>query len=360
MVTGTRYDFGRDWNEVVNNWCLGLPLPMPAEETWEALGTLEQLWPERLGEVLTKGQRGNFVMAHLIDDGLTLAICQNLDGFEGVLNRIKNGEQAALSEMRFAAALVDLGYQAVLDTEHHGKHPDALIIADNQEIFIDVVTPEMSDHMKHLSAMGNTLVHKFLEKLSTTFTNKRLEIFALAPDLMSIYEDIDRFLDKPGNFETDKLYEIPGMALIKFHDGNAQVDIGQLIQAEPDPLLVMGFAATNQAGNSVVLRFSSADERLQRMLNDKSPQFSKEEANLFVIDLSHIPHGFKNWPALVRRRLQPERNRRFSGVLLLHRYLDIATGSFVLNTHLEEHPNPYKKLPASLLNDLMRLNQVVS
>lgn len=49
-------------------------------------------------------------MAHVIDDGLTLAACQNLDGFEGVLNRIKKGEQSALSELRFAAALVDLGY----------------------------------------------------------------------------------------------------------------------------------------------------------------------------------------------------------------------------------------------------------
>ncbi len=133
-----------------------------------------------------------------------------------------------------------------------------------------------------------------------------------------------------------------------------------LIQVDPDPL-IMGFAAlTNQTGNSVVLRFSSTDERLQRMMNDKSPQFSKEEANLFVIDLSIIPYGFKNWPALVRRRLQVDRHRRFSGVLLLHRYLDNAARPFVLNSHLEEHPNPYKKLPASLLNDLMRLNQAVS
>ncbi len=361
MTIGTRRDFGRDWNEVINSWCLGSSLPVPAEKAWEALGALEQLWPEYLGEVLTRGQRGDFVMVHVIDDGLTLLVCQNLDGFESVLHRIRDNEQGALAEARFASALVKVGYHPVLDTPHrNGKHPDALILSDNQEVFIDVISPERSNQMKHLDAMGNYLVHHFLEKLPASFTNKRLEIFALAPDLMSIREHVDRFLDQPGNLVTEKPYEIPGIAFIKFHEGNAQVDIGQLIQVEPEPVLVMGFFSTNQTGNSVLLRFSSADERLQRMLNDKSHQFSKEEANLFVIDLSLITYGFKNWPDLVRRRLQAERNRRFSGVLLLHRYLDNATRSFVLNSHLEEHSNPYKKLPASLLNDLMRLNAAVS
>ena len=91
-MIGHRHDFGKDWAEVVNDWCLETPLPVPSENAWEALGALEQLWPERLGEVLTRSQKGNFVMAHVIDDGLTLAACQNLNGFEGVLSRMKIGE----------------------------------------------------------------------------------------------------------------------------------------------------------------------------------------------------------------------------------------------------------------------------
>lgn len=361
MEIGHRQDFGRNWNEVVNNWCLGLPLPVPHEKAWEALEVLEFLWPEYLGEVLTKGQMGAFVMAHVIDNGLTLLACQDLNGFEGVLKRIKDKEQAALSEARFASLLVDMGYRPVLDTTHkNGKCPDAHILCGNQEVFIDVILPERSDHIKHISAVGNTLVSDFLDRISATFSNKRLEIFVLSPDLISIREDVYRFLDEPGNLVTDKVYEIPKIALIKFGDGNAQIDISQLIQVEPDSPLIMGIASTNQTGNTVVLRFSSADERLQRMLNDKSPQFSKEEANLFVIDLSLIPYGFKNWPHLVRRRLQAERNRRFSGVILLHRYLDNSTRSFVLNSHLEQHPNPYRKLPAHLLDELATINQLSS
>lgn len=361
MALGQRLDFGRDWNEVVAHWCFGSPLSVPPEKAWVALGVLEELWPEYLGDVLARGLRGDFVIAHVIDDGLTLLACRNLDGFDSVLYRMRNNEQSALAEARFASVLVNLGYQPVLDTPHkNGKHPDALILSDNQEVFIDVISPERSDNLKHLSDIGTALVNHFLEKLSARFTNKRLEIFALAPDLMSIREHIDRFIDESENPVTDEIYAISEIALIKFNDGNTQIDISQLIQVEPDPPLIMGTTSTNQTGNSVVLRFSTADERLQRMLNDKSPQFSKEEANLFVIDLSRIPYGLKNWPHLVRRRLQVERNRRFSGVLLLHRYLDNEARSFVLNSHLEEHPNPNKKLPVSYLNDLMRLNKAIS
>lgn len=60
-IIGHRHDFGKDWAEVMNGWCSGLPFPIQADKAWEALGALEQLWPKRLGEVLTRGQRGNFV-----------------------------------------------------------------------------------------------------------------------------------------------------------------------------------------------------------------------------------------------------------------------------------------------------------
>src|SRR2546421_868909 len=54
----------------------------------------------------------------------------------------------ALAEARFASALVKVGYHPVLDTPHrNGKHPDALILSDNQEVFIDVILPERSDHI---------------------------------------------------------------------------------------------------------------------------------------------------------------------------------------------------------------------
>ncbi len=169
-TVGHRHDFGKDWDEVIRDWCLGASLPLESDKAWEALGALEHLWPERLGEVFTRGQRGYFVMAHVIDDGLTLAACRNLDGFEGVLTRIKKGEQAALSELRFAAALVNVGYEPVLDKEYRRKRPDALIIAENKEIFIDVITPEMSEDTKQAEVIASTLAQKLYHKLANQTT----------------------------------------------------------------------------------------------------------------------------------------------------------------------------------------------
>jgi len=55
-TVGHRYDFGKDWDEVVRDWCLGVSLPLESDKAWETLEALEHLWPERLGEVLTRCQ----------------------------------------------------------------------------------------------------------------------------------------------------------------------------------------------------------------------------------------------------------------------------------------------------------------
>lgn len=42
VIIGHRRDFGKGWAEVVNDWCLGISLPVQADQAWEALGALEQ------------------------------------------------------------------------------------------------------------------------------------------------------------------------------------------------------------------------------------------------------------------------------------------------------------------------------
>jgi hypothetical protein len=359
-IIGHRHDFGKDWAEVVNDWCSGIPLPVPSDKAWEALGVLELHWPERLGEVLTGGRKGTFVMAHLIDDGLTLTACQNLNGFEGVLSRIKKGEQAALSEMRFAAALVELGYQPVLDTEHHGKRPDALIIADNKEIFIDAVTPGMSEDAKQAGVTASTLAQKLLEKLVNQTTPSRLEVYILTANLHHLADEITQFLDTPELSLSDTVYTIPNTALVKYSEQDAYHNVGATILVDTE-FPVIGVARANVIGsivNSVTVRLPFTDDRLELLMGRKRKQFSEDEVNLLVIDVAGALHGFKKWVPLAQRRLQPNLNRRFSGIVLYNRHLDISTGAFIRACHIEEHPSPYHKLPTCLLNDLSKFHQV--
>jgi hypothetical protein len=354
-----RNDFGKDWDEVVRDWCLGIPLPLVSDKAWEALGALEHLWPERLGEVLIRGQRGYFVMAHVIDYGLTLATCQNLDGFEGVLSRIKKSEQAALSELRFATDLVNVGYDPVLDKEYRGKRPDALIIAENKEIFIDVITPEMSEVTKQAEVIASTLAQKLFHNLANQTTPSRLEVYILSPDLHRLADEIVHFLDTPGLSLSETVHTIPNIALVKYSEPDSHLNVGPTIHIDTE-LPVIGVARANSLGSSVTVRLPFTDDRLEQLMHRKRKQFSEDEVNLLVIDLSGVSHGFKRWLPLARRRLQQTINRRFSGIIFFNRYLDMNTAAFIRACHIEEHPNPYQKLPTNLLNNLTKLNQASS
>lgn len=85
------------------------------------------------------------------------------------------------------------------------------------------------------------------------------------------------------------------------------------------------------------------DYRSQRILNNKIRQLSREKLGLIVMGLSGIPGGFKHWPELIRRRLQPNLNRRIGGVLLTE---SAITGKSMENRKvLIEHPNPFRTLP---------------
>jgi len=351
-----RHNFGKDWDEVVRDWCLGVSLPLERNKAWEALGVLERLWPARLGEVLTRGVRGYFEMAHVIDDGLTFAACQNLDGFEGVLSRIKKGEQAALSELTFATALVNVGYEPVLDTEYRGKRPDALLRAENKAIFIDVITPEMSEDKKQAEVVASTLAQKLFHKLANQTTPSRLEVYVLSPDLHHLADEIAHFLDTPGLSLSETVHTIPNIALVKYSEPDRHHNIGPTIPVDTE-FPVIGVARANSLGNSVIVRLPFTDDRLELLMHRKRKQFSEDEVNLLVIDLSGVSLSFKRWLPLARRRLQPTINRRFSGIVLFYRYLDISTAAFIRAYHIEEHPNPYQKLPTSFLNDLAKLNQ---
>jgi len=179
----------------------------------------------------------------------------------------------------------------------------------------------------------------------------------LTPYPRDISQEVWAFLGNPAIFPSEVVHEIPDIALIKYSNipETEVLNIGPMISVDTD-LPIMGHGSTNQTHNSVTVRYPFTDDRFELMMSRKAKQFSKDEINLFVIDLPHVPGATKRWQPLARRRLQPEINRRFSAIILFFRYMDNNTGIFVQHCYLEQHPNPYKKLPESLLSDLRMLN----
>lgn len=359
---GNRLNFGNNWAEVVNTWCLGEPLSIPDETAWEALSVLERLWPEYLGEVLARRVRGWSIMIEIIYTGLTLAKCQSLRGFEGVIKRLRSGEDGALPELEFAANLFDLGYEPILDEPYHGIRPDALVISEGKEVCIDVISPLTSDEMRNAYTIMSTIGTNLREKLSTQVTNLRLELYLLAPTPYDITDEVYSFLCSSPVPLPGVAHELPGLALIRYSHAADQLSPGLSVDTASSEDIItptLLCASADQTGNNVNVHFPLADERLELLMSRKRGQFSPNEINLLVINVTRVPGGFKGWQPLLQRRLQPGINKRFSGVALLQYHWN---GSCVFRPecYLEQHPNPYTKLPASLVNDLMRLNQVVS
>jgi len=56
-----------------------------------------------------------------------------------------------------------------------------------------------------------------------------------------------------------------------------------------------------------------------------------------------------------RSELDAHLNRRFSGVIIFRRQFDPTTGLLTQECHVEQHHNPYKKIPQSFLNDITKL-----
>src|SRR6266849_3830557 len=119
-----RSDFGRDWGDVERTWCLGHSLALAPTTAWEAMGHVERLSPTLLDPILAGPSRGPYLVAWIVDLGISLGLCESLDGFAGVLSRLASGEGSALSEMMVAARLVRLGYTPTLEPQLVGKRPD--------------------------------------------------------------------------------------------------------------------------------------------------------------------------------------------------------------------------------------------
>jgi hypothetical protein len=136
-------DLGGTWSEVVSNSGGGVAPPVREAVAWPALLSLERLWPEQFEEVINIGGKGPWLIADLVDNGLTLSTCENLKGFANVIRRLREGDQGALSELRFAVALQKAGYAAELEPRLLGKRLDASIQVDDRTVYVEVICPQL-------------------------------------------------------------------------------------------------------------------------------------------------------------------------------------------------------------------------
>ena len=208
---GKRADFGSNWSDFVTNWCPGVIPSIPCDEGWKALGIIERLYPEYLDKVLTDGLKGIAFIAPIIDLGITLEACENLIGFNGLLARMKKGEDAAFSEAKFAAKLVKLGYNPILEPQLGKKRLDALILVGGEKVYFEVITPDTCDAMKTAYSEMRNLTQRIMKENTGMDVNIKL----LTDLNTSISDSIIAYL-KTLSPSTENTHIMPDIALIKY------------------------------------------------------------------------------------------------------------------------------------------------
>lgn len=308
-----RTDLGDDWAEVVRVWCAGETPAVDADRAWDALAAVERHHPDALSQVIDSAPRGPWRIAALVHLGNNFACCERLEGFEGLAHRMRAGDEGATSELAVAAHLVRSGLVPILEPILGRNKLDALVEVEGEPIFLEVVNPQLSQPMRQAFEALEGVAGHLLEALAM---GERLEVLLdVEPDSVAIVPIVrDGLVGVVRDGVT--IHSVASLGSVRL----GPVDVAEAgipVPGDREVLVVSAFSLGPAGKKVATVRYPVSDERAQRVLYGESHQFSRDYRNVLVMDLSAVVGGFRRWPGLVARQLQPTRNRRFGAVLFL-------------------------------------------
>lgn len=169
-------DILQRWSSFVTDWCLGVEPVEPSTAVNGAFCTLRRLWPEYVNDIQEQGARGIAVVASAVSLGLTLAACRPLKGFQPVMARVRQGENSALAELEFAAALVRSGLTPELEPQVRSRQLDCSVEVGSEIVLAEVITPETSEAIRDAYAAIERVALELVERSKGTHTEVLLTV----------------------------------------------------------------------------------------------------------------------------------------------------------------------------------------
>ena len=341
---------GSDWSDFVSTWFAGRPPMIDGDLAWQALRTLQRLWPEHLDGDLKEGAVHPQTVARLIDDGVALAACEQFVGFESALARVRQDERGAASELRWAATLAELGYEVTLEPGVAGRHPDASISPGGEDIFFEVTTPEYSEAIKEVWSATTELALR-MAKLEPPSVVHAYLTAEPGPEVTETVIDFLRGLNRDAFGAT---HYLPDVGYLRCNEANVE-------QADFDPApnswmyAEVASVAGTPKGNQANVRTRVTDDRAEKLMHEELAHFSNEHPNVLVMDVSRVPRGIARWAPLIERRFQPEINRRCGAVMLLDIWTVSPPAAVRLRSRLLRNPHACKPVPAEIVEQLRSL-----
>jgi hypothetical protein len=339
--------------DFITYWCLGVPPIHPEDELRLALVALERHLPERLDTFEREQRRGLMYIHPAVQVGLTLHHCESLTGFATVLARVRIGQDSALSELEFAAALVHIGLHPSLEPQLGSKKLDTRFEYDGRSFYCEVIAPERSDAMEDASEQMSALAKRLVQENP----DSDIEVL-LSPDFD--FAKSDELAARICATEISlKKQNVPEAgSFIKFGPLSAPIVSPRLISTAIGP--VLGTASMVNNGGKItnaVVRLPASDWRAERLLTAELHHFARDQHNLLAMDVSQVPGGMKDWAPLLQKRFQPTRNRRIGAVILYEQGGLVGLKMQVWQRwRVLRNPHAYMPIPQPLLDSIATLD----
>lgn len=318
----------------------------------ESLNGFEALFgKEWVDQVFRGGQSRCYVLA-LNELWLQWNKIRMLSGAENILIRWKSGpyEAGVSSELYVLAKLLDRNFEVELFPNCEGKIPDARFRQQEADwVYLEVSKRGISEILawtlkclqKLATAAANVVPGKH-GKIGLSRNPNEHEMKIIVRWLAEIRAEKARFEDL-AVFHSDSI-EIGG------GDPN---DESVLFAAQPR----LFSTHLHFRGEALAAKGTAAipvgDRGAQQVLEAEASQLPKARPGVVFLDVSRVIDGITEWPPLIKRRLQPDINRRIGAVVLFSTTL-ASDGPQTKLTLIE---NPYAKEPlnSALLQQLQTL-----
>lgn len=345
-----------NFQEIKKDWLLGVKSGYSAREISGGFDTVTKLLGQSFIENKWSGQRGIAVVNQIVGLGLDLKLAVNIKGFDKLKGRLldNNTREIAVSELAAAASFA----RAEILAEFYPLNPDKdgelemkLQTTKGEIIFVEVVSPKTQVWQGFLLKIINPI-----QKIAAAMQDIRLEIYLY--DILNKEEQIELFnickkIIREGKIGIEKHYDDKYHIFLS-HADTIKIDSAEKKAEEQTSFFATNLTQSNGHKNLVTLGVPFADQRAEQILKQEYHQLTSSYPNIIIIDVSGVPKGMENWPTYIKRRFQPNINRKISAVMLR---------SSVSSKRIESEQvwilNPYAghKLDQSFINSYCKINK---
>lgn len=266
---------------------------------------------------------------------------------EKIIQKTKENPEGIVEVARLAAYYLKHNLEVELDPPlfvgGRLKQPDLRVKYNKNWIYIESATPSISNHRKEMQAIMSSISNVMYEVQQPL----RIEVYLYRdPNKEEVDEIIRRCKALSENPHQPQELYLSGLAQIFTSPiGQERLSTFRPAIEEKRPILVLASAEVRQGGGrACTVKLPFTDERAEIVLKKESKQLSREESGMIILDISSVPAGLKGWPELIKRRLQPNLNRRIGAVLLIQRRIAVNHKSVEVQKNLIIHPNPLHPL----------------